>query len=70
MRRLQRALRTSLAALLLAAALPFLLPSPAAAQTLAVRGGTVHTLTGPPITDGMVLIRDGKIAQVGPAAKV
>ncbi len=70
MRRLQRALRTSLAALLLATALPFLLPSPAAAQTLAVRGGTVHTLTGPPITDGMVLIRDGKIAQVGPAAKV
>ncbi|HUP24454.1 MAG TPA: amidohydrolase family protein [Thermoanaerobaculia bacterium] len=37
---------------------------------IAVRGGTIHTLTGPPIRDGVVLVRDGKIAAVGPAASV
>lgn len=35
------------------------------ASILAVRGGTVHTLTGPAIPNGTVVIRDGKIAAVG-----
>ena len=35
-----------------------------------VRGETVYTMAGPPIADGVVLIRDGKIAQVGPAGQV
>lgn len=43
--------------------------APAAAQ-LAVRGETVHTMAGDPIQDGVVLIRDGKIERVGPAASV
>jgi len=34
---------------------------------LAIRGETVHIMAGPPIRDGVVLIRDGKIAAVGPA---
>jgi imidazolonepropionase-like amidohydrolase len=42
---------------------------PASAQ-LAVRGETVHTMAGPPISDGVVLIRDGRIERVGPAAQV
>jgi len=46
------------AALLLAAA-------PAAAQTIAITGGTVYPVTGAPIRGGTVLIRDGKIAAVG-----
>lgn len=38
---------------------------------LAVRGGTVHTMAGPPIRDGVVLVgADGKIQRVGPAEEV
>lgn len=42
----------------------------ALAQQLAVRGETVYTMAGPEIKDGVVLIRDGKIERVGPAAQV
>ena len=44
--------------------------APAQGADLAVRGQTVHTLAGPPIRDGVVLVRGGKIAAVGPAASV
>ena len=37
---------------------------------VAVRGETVYTMSGDPITDGIVLIRDGKITAVGKAADV
>jgi len=40
------------------------------AQDLAVRGQVVHTVEGPPITDGVVVVRGGKIAAVGRAADV
>jgi imidazolonepropionase-like amidohydrolase len=49
---------TLAAALLLAAA-------PAAAQTIAITGGTVYPVTGAPIRGGTVLIRDGRIVAVG-----
>ncbi|HEX2093191.1 MAG TPA: amidohydrolase family protein [Longimicrobiaceae bacterium] len=39
--------------------------APLAAQTIAIEGGTVHTMTGAPIEGGTVLIRDGRIAAVG-----
>ena len=46
-----------------------LLGSAAAAQDLepiyAIRGARIYTLAGPPIENGTVLIRDGKIAAVG-----
>lgn len=45
-------------------------PAAADAQDVVVRGGIVHTLEGPPITDGVVVVRDGKIAAVGPASEV
>lgn len=35
------------------------------AQDLVIRGGTVHTLAGPPIENGVVVIRGGRIAEVG-----
>lgn len=60
---LARALAVALALLASAA-------TPLAADTLAVRGGTVHTMAGPPIADGVVVVEDGKIAAVGPAARV
>jgi imidazolonepropionase-like amidohydrolase len=56
-----RALMTIAAALCLA--------PPLAAQ-VAVRGETVYTMAGPPIDDGVVLIRAGKIERVGPASQV
>jgi len=53
-----------------AAAVALLLDAPmsAVAETLAVRGDVVHTMTGPPLTDGVVVIENGKIRAVGPAA--
>ena len=51
-----------------ALALTFASAAPAAAQDVAVRGGQVHTMAGPVIDDGIVIIRGGKIVAVGPAA--
>jgi imidazolonepropionase-like amidohydrolase len=46
-----------------------LLATPAlAVGDVAVRGGMVHTMAGEPIRDGVVVVRDGKVAAVGPAA--
>lgn len=42
---------------------------PAWAQ-IAVRGETVYTMAGAPIRDGVVVIRDGRIVEVGPASRV
>jgi imidazolonepropionase-like amidohydrolase len=42
----------------------------ALAQQVAVRGDTVYTMSGAPIRDGVVLINNGKIERVGPAAQV
>ncbi len=43
--------------------------APASAQ-VAVRGETIHTMAGPPIQSGVVVVQDGKIAAVGPASEV
>jgi len=50
--------------------LAFCLSPPPARAQLAVRGETVHTMAGRAVTDGVVLVRDGKIERVGPAASV
>jgi imidazolonepropionase-like amidohydrolase len=50
-----------------AAVLAVLCSVPAAAQ-IAVRGETIYTMAGAPIQNGVVLIAEGKIARVGPAA--
>lgn len=51
------------------AGLALLAPTLGDAQAqIAVRGETIHTAAGAPIRDGVVVIRDGKIAAVGPAA--
>lgn len=42
----------------------------ASAQNLAIKGGRVHLGTGASIENGIVIIRDGKIAAVGKAADV
>ncbi len=43
---------------------------PAAFGQIAVKGETVWTMTGEPITNGVVLIKDGKIEAVGSEASV
>lgn len=42
----------------------------AAVAQVAVRGETVYTMAGPPISDGVVVITEGKITEVGPASEV
>lgn len=37
---------------------------------VAIRGGTVYTMAGAPIKDGVVLINNGKIERVGPSSEV
>lgn len=49
----------------------FVAAAPVAGQgTFVIRGGTVHTLAGDAIENGTVVIRDGRIAEVGPAGSV
>lgn len=48
------------------ALLTILAPGPAKAQ-LAIRGDTVYTMEGPPISGGVVLVKDGKITHAGSA---
>ncbi len=60
---------TRITGMFLAATVSALALAPAAhAQDVAIRGETVHTMAGPAIADGVVVIDDGKIVAVGPAA--
>jgi imidazolonepropionase-like amidohydrolase len=42
----------------------------AAAQTIAITGGTVYPVSGPKIENGTVLLREGKIAAVGASLEI
>lgn len=44
--------------------------TPALAQDLVVRAGKLHTVSGPVIEDGIVVIKDGKITAIGKASEV
>ena len=57
-----RTLLTTLCLLILPA-----LPAAETAAPLAILGETVHTLAGPAIKDGLVLVRDGRVSYAGPA---
>ena len=46
------------------------LPLKANAPVTAIVGATVHPVSGPAIADGVVLVQDGKIMEVGPAGAV
>jgi imidazolonepropionase-like amidohydrolase len=58
-------MKTMIAAFLLAAT-----TLPAMAQDIAVRAGQLHTGTGETLTDGLVIIREGRITAVGPAEEI
>lgn len=45
-------------------------PTPTFAQDVAIQGGTVVPVSSPPIENGTVLIRDGRITEVGPDVSV
>jgi imidazolonepropionase-like amidohydrolase len=53
---------------LLATAVLALASLPARAGDLAVRAGVLHTVSGEAIEDGVVVVRDGLVTAVGPAA--
>ncbi len=55
----------NIGAFVLATALAALAAGSAPAETIALKGGVVHPVSGPDIPGGTVLIRDGKIAAVG-----
>ncbi|HUJ33526.1 MAG TPA: amidohydrolase family protein [Candidatus Acidoferrum sp.] len=61
--------RASIMPLVASVALAASIAAPLVAQTssdtYAIKGAKVHTLAGPPIENGTVVIRDGKIAAVG-----
>ena len=40
------------------------------AEPLAIRGDIIYTMSGDPLRDGVILLRDGKIERVGRAAEV
>lgn len=54
-----------LSALMLATTFAVIAPRALTAQTVAITGGTVYPVSGAPIQNGTVLIRDGKIVAVG-----
>jgi imidazolonepropionase-like amidohydrolase len=56
--------------LILGAAAAVLLASPLGAQTVAIQGGKVYTMTGAPVENGTVVVRDGKIVAVGAGVAV
>ena len=39
--------------------------APGRAEVTAVKAGRILTISGEPITDGVILIEDGKIAEIG-----
>ncbi len=47
-----------------------LAPAHAAAESIVFRGATVYPVCGPPIDNGVVVVRDGRIEAVGPAGDV
>ena len=62
--------RSRSAPLILALAALCAAPPAVAAESLVVRGGTVHTMAGPRIDDGVVVVREGRIVAVGRAGEV
>lgn len=65
-----RARAGRLASVIAAALLAGTLPHAAYAQAIAITGGTVYPVSGPPIENGTVLVEDGRIVAVGPTAAV
>ena len=47
-----------------------LAPGVVAAQTIAIVGGKVYPVSAPPIENGTVLIRDGRIVAVGSSVTI
>ena len=58
-------MRTLWMLLVLSVSSPLILPA-----QVAIRGEKVYTSAGPTIADGVIIIRDGKVQQVGPASQV
>jgi imidazolonepropionase-like amidohydrolase len=53
-----------------ASALAAASPRGAGAEALALRGATLHTVSGPPIERGVLVVEGGRIAAIGPEGEV
>ncbi|MGI9200515.1 MAG: amidohydrolase family protein, partial [Woeseiaceae bacterium] len=51
-------------------AVAFVCASPAYADDIAVRAGMLYPVSSAPIENGIVIVRDGKISEVGSAASI
>jgi imidazolonepropionase-like amidohydrolase len=60
-----RTMRRATVVFIAAIAAAFVSTTSAVAQTVAITGGKVYPVSGPPIENGTVLVRDGKIVAVG-----
>ncbi len=69
-RRSAKTSRSRVSTGLLALCAAFLMTASTLEAQIAVRGETVWTMAGNPITNGIVLINDGKITAVGPASSI
>ncbi len=58
-------MRPLISCVVISVAVAFAVVNPAAAQTIAITGGKVYPVSGPPIEGGIVVIVNGKIAAVG-----
>lgn len=56
--------------ILISSAVAVAISAPAAAQTIAITGGKVYPVSGPPIEGGTVVIINGKIAAVGKSVAI
>jgi imidazolonepropionase-like amidohydrolase len=59
-----------MAALLLIPAIPQIADHTTAHAQIAVKADILYTMAGSPISDGVVLVRDGRIEQAGPQSRV
>ena len=55
---------------ILAVVLVATIPDTAWAQEIAIRGARILTMEGPPVEEGVLLIRNGKIAALGPGIRI
>lgn len=56
--------------LLLAGFLLAAIPIAAPAQEIVIRGARILTMEGPPVEEGVILIRNGKVAALGPNVRI
>ena len=63
-------MRSLISRIVISIAIALAISVPAGAQTVAITGGKVYPVSGPPIEGGTVLIVNGKITAVGTSVAI